>query len=253
MELGPTLACLEAQLWPPGPRIGSFDGATVGICRGHPGSICLFCCRLQPARGLVIGQSSLWTCCFGDAALPAACLASIFRLLQLQLPCARFGPAWLRSPRPGFSSNMRPHPRALALVHTCSSSPSYRVGWHLFACREPRTECEVVSFPPSLVHWSNRSICCSCDLRCQVPAWAVWLPVSLCLSFSTIILLHTCCAHFAAANRPILFVFRVVSLSRTLSSACRSIPFPLEHRGGRRTDRGDRQTNTLVDPSCAVV
>lgn len=120
MELGPTLACLGAQLWPTGPRIGSLDGATVAICRGLPGSICLFCCRLQPAPRLVIGQSSLWSCCFGDAALPAACLASIFRLwlLQLQLPCARFGPAWLRWPHPAFSSNMRPHPRALALVHT---------------------------------------------------------------------------------------------------------------------------------------
>lgn len=153
MELGPTLACLEAQLWPAGPRIGSFDGATVGIRRGHPGSICLFCCRLQPAPRLAIGQSSLWSCCFGDAALPAACTSLHFQVAAAAaaLRQVRARLAWIAPSR-----LLLQHASTPSRTRTCtySSSPLHRVRWHLFACREPRTECEVVSFPPSLVHWS---------------------------------------------------------------------------------------------------
>lgn len=212
--------------WPPGPRIGSLDGATVGICRGHPGSICLFCCRLQPAARLVIGQSFLWRSCFGDAALPAAWLASIFRLLQLQLPCARFGPAWLRWPRPAFSSNMRPHPRALALVHTPRVRRTVSDGIYSLAVSRGQSVRSFRSLFRSFIG-APRSICCcccSCDRRCQVPAWAVWLPVSLCPSFSTIILLHTCCAHFAAANRPILFVCRSCPCHACFRLSIHSLP-----------------------------
>lgn len=163
-----------------------------------------------------------------------------FRLLQLQLPCASFGPAWLRWPRPASPPTCA-HAHTLArshlCIHTCSSSPSYRVGWHRFACREPRTECEAVRSSPSLVHWSIARSAVPCDLRCQVPACAVWLPVSLCLSFSTIILLHTSCVHSATSQST--YPFRLSGPGpATLSSACRSIPFAFEHRARRRTDRG---------------
>ena len=108
-----------------------------------------FAAVLQPATRLVIGRSSL--CC------PASGLPSLhFQVgcCSCKLPCASFGPAWLRSPRPGPSPPCAcPHSHLYIHRHTHThtpsllESPSYRVRWHLFACRKPRTECEVVSFP----------------------------------------------------------------------------------------------------------
>lgn len=115
----------EPSRWPTGPRIGSLAGATVGTCRGHPVSVCLFCCCLQPSPRLVIGQSSpsgvvVWGCC------PASSPPSLhFRLLQLQA-ALRPGPGLaFDQPRPAFSSSMRSYPITHTDVRTLAPTCAY--------------------------------------------------------------------------------------------------------------------------------
>lgn len=238
--------------WPTGPRIGSLDGATVGVAGASRAPFVYFAAVLQPATRLVIGQSSL--CC------PASGLPSLhFQVgcCSCKLPCASFGPAWLRSPRPGPSPPTCACPHSHLYIHRHThthpllESPSYRVRWHLFACRKPRTECEVFSFP-HIPHSLVRSLVGGASLHllflaiCAVKSrpglsccWPVLLPASLCLSFSTIILLHTCCAHFAATNRPILFLFvRSCPCHASFRLSIHSLPLGTSRwQTDRKTDR----------------
>lgn len=102
---------------------------------------------------------------------------------------------------------------------------------------------EAVPFPRSLVHWSTARPAVPYDLRCQVksrPGLSGCRSLSACHSRQSS-LLHTCCAHFAAANRPILFVCRVLSLSRLLPPVD---PFPcptsIELADGQKTESQTR-------------
>lgn len=242
MELGPTLACLEAQLWPAGPRIGSFDGATVGIRRGHPGSICLFCCRLQPAPRLVIGQSSLWSCCFGDAALPAACTSLHFQVAAAAaaLRQVRARLAWI-APSRLLLQHASTHPRALALVHTPRVRRTLSDGIYSLAVSRGQSARSFRSLLRSFIGvlldlLFLRSALSSPGLGCL--AAGLSLPVILDNHLVTYVL---CPLRSSQSTYPFCLSGLVPV---TLSSACRSIPFPFEHRSGRRTDGGiDRQTD----------
>lgn len=237
----------EPSWWPTGPRIGSLAGATEGICRGHPVSICLFRCCLQPSPRLVIGQSSPLVLLFGDAALPAACLASISGCCSCKLPCAW---AWARAllfdqPRPVFSSSMRScqqpiptfahsHLYILPRVRLTVSDGAYSPAVSRGQRECVRVRSFLLSFAHSLAH---SSICCS-PATCAVKS----RPFSACHSLQSFC--YTSCAHFAATNRPILFVCRVLALSRLLPPAD---PFPCTW-GLEAVDRPNRQTR-FVDPT----
>lgn len=121
-------------------------------------------------------------------------------------------------------SHTHPH----SYIHTPPSSPSYRVRWPLFACREPRTEF-ARSFIRSLGPRSAASVICAVKAWSGCLAAGLSLPVILDYRLVTYLL---CPLRSNQSTYP--FVCWAFTLS-TLSSACRSIPFPFELPGGRQT------------------
>lgn len=257
MELGANFGMFgKPSSWPTGPRIGSLDGATVGICRGLPGSICLFCCHLQPAPRLVIGRSSplcLWSCCF---VLPS--LHFQVGCCSCKLPCASFGPAWLRSPRPGPSPPTCACPHSHSYIHTRTRTYTLlesrlTVSDGIYSPAVSRGQ-SVRSFrsliPPvrSLARWleEHRSICCCCSLRSALSSPGLALsgcrPLSACHSRQSFCYIRA----VPTSQQPIDLSFSacpLLSLSRFLPPVD---PFPspwsIEVVDGQTDDRGTDTT-----------
>lgn len=240
--------------WPAGPRIGSLAGATVGNCRGHPGSICLFCCCLRPARASSLAKAPIWSVVLGCC--PASGLPGELASISGCCSCSCSCPAPASGP-PGFDGPVR-----LLLQHAPMPTPS-RTRTRCTYTHAPRVRRTVSDGIDSLAVSRGQSV------RPSVPLLRSFIGASLDLLFLAICAvksrpalsgcrsLSTCHSRQSfcyiravstpqPANRPILFVCRVLALPRFLPPVD---PFPSHSSIALVEGQTQGRTDTLVDPS----